>query len=297
MERVPTWHNQGIDIRGKKTVEEVLNEAGLNFTVTKRALSYRVGGQHYRAENKMAVVKDTDPNRLYGIVSNGYAPVQNEEAFDFINCISDEIEFLRAGETRNGYIYIIARMPEITVLGDAVRPHLIFQNGHNGEIPLQANICLLRIVCENQFTYSFKNAANAIKIRHCGDMGEKLATARETILKTQEYIQNFQDLAGTFAGKKISDSVLQEIIKQMVIEHRTEEAAEERVGIFLNAYNAPDNANFRGTAYGVLNAFTDFTTHLPAMKASDTYEESRFIKTTFKPREMNKMVKLLDRVA
>ena len=60
------------------------------------------------------------------------------------------------------------------------------------------------------------------------------------------------------------------------------------------AMASPDNANFRGTAWQLVNAYTDLLTHAPLTGKSTA--DSRFINVTF-GNDTSKFLKIVDSVA
>ena len=66
---------------------------------------------------------------------------------------------------------------------------------------------------------------------------------------------------------------------------------------FLTAYHAPDNANFVGTKWGLINAFTDFQSHKPIQRNTDTAVENRFMTVCFDPTAMTRFVNRMNAVA
>lgn len=291
MERTTTWSKIGTDVSKCKTINEVLEDAGLNYKVSKVPVFAQIeNGDRIEIPRRSATVRSTDEH-VFGVVGNNYKVCQNEEAFDFINCITDNMEFVKAGETANGLIYVIAQFPETTVLGDTIRPHIIFQNGHNGTISLKAAMCMLRMVCQNQFNYSFRHSANTISIRHSGDMGVKLAAARETVAKMHEYVSMYKELAGNLSTCKVDNNMLQNIIKEFIGDEDSEDdRILERKDSFLRAYNDDDNQNFKGTAWGVVNAYTDYLTHIPCGRRTSTFDERHFVKTSVENNDIEKIV-------
>ena len=302
-ERNATWYNVGVDVN-TNSIEDVLDKADLNYNVVGRPLKYRVSDKYYNVDNKMITIRQDKPEETFGIVSSNYQILQNSEAFDFVSSIDENLEFIKAGTTRGGIVYVISRLDEVEVLGDKIRPHLIFQNGHNGFVTIKANICMLRMICQNQFNYSFKNASNAVSIRHNGDINEKMVNAKETLIKTKEYIAAYNNMAENFATTKVDDRMLQKIISEMFIKGRNIEDVEDKRGyikqdinIFKEAYHNEDNQNFIGTAWGVINAYTDFATHLPPKKKSVNYFENRFLRNTFDDKNISKLVNVIQYIA
>ena len=178
--RTATWENIGTSVRGEKKIEDVLTAAGLNYTVEKRPV-YRYERNPrklVRISNRFTCERREDGHSYDEIVSGKYTIVQNREAFDFVNYMSDEVEFLKAGETANGLVYIIGRLPDVNILGDPFTPHVIFSNSFTGKTSIRAAICPLRIICQNQFAAAFRDTHNAVSVGHTASAERKLKEAR-----------------------------------------------------------------------------------------------------------------------
>ena len=281
--RTATWTNIGSDIRKASTVQEALELSGLNYTVEKVPVYLDNGLQVPGA----FCTKREDSDITYGVVGSQFEIVQNIEGFDFINnMIPEGLKFLKAGENKK-FIYIIAQLPSIDVLGDEVAPHIIFQNSHSGSTTLKATIAPLRIVCENQFNITFKKANNKISLRHTKSIKGRLHTAQEVLIQSSEYLSEFQKSALLMAQKKVSKSQVDDLMDKIfyIKEEFTPtqvRRVEEKRDRFLQAYQAEDNQNFIGTQWGLVNAYTDFVTHKELRKDTPQALENHFIKSTLK---------------
>ena len=281
--RTATWTNIGSNIRKASTVQEALELSGLNYTVEKVPVYLDNGLQVPGA----FCTKREDSDVTYGVVGSQFEIVQNIEGFDFINnMIPEGLKFLKAGENKK-FIYIIAQLPSIDVLGDEVAPHIIFQNSHSGSTTLKATIAPLRIVCENQFNMTFKKANNKISLRHTKSIKGRLHTAQEVLIQSSEYLSEFQKSALLMAQKKVSKSQVDDLMDKIfyIKEEFTPtqvRRVEEKRGKFLKAYQAEDYQNFIGTQWGLVNAYTDFVTHKELRKDTPQALENHFIKSTLK---------------
>lgn len=281
--RTATWTNIGSDIRKASTVQEALELSGLNYTVEKVPVYLDNGLQVPGA----FCTKREDSDVTYGVVGSQFEIVQNIEGFDFINnMVPEGLKFLKAGENKK-FIYIIAQLPSIDVLGDEVAPHIIFQNSHSGSTTLKATIAPLRIVCENQFNMTFKKANNKISLRHTKSIKGRLHTAQEVLIQSSEYLSEFQKSALLMAQKKVSKSQVDDLMDKIfyIKEEFTPtqvRRVEEKRDKFLKAYQAEDNQNFIGTQWGLVNAYTDFVTHKELRKDTPQALENHFIKSTLK---------------
>lgn len=294
-QRQTTWTNLGTGVDGCKSYTEVLAKAKLDYKVIKKKVS--VEGADGFIPGVVATVKDTNFLDAFGFVSPDYEICQNEEAFDFISDINSQMEFVKAGST-SGRVWIIGKLPETEVLGDKVSPHLIFQNSHDGKHSIMTNLCILRIACQNQFNHSFKQGANVIKIRHSGLIGERLAEARKVLSSTYDYVGQYRDLAERFSQKHISDKVFQKVINEMFkVDMENAEISnkkQEKIDSFRMAWESEDNLNFKNTAWGVVNAYTDFATHFPLPRETVRSAERRFINTTVESSKMDTIIGILE---
>ena len=177
--RINTWANIGTTMK-ETNVEDVLKTAGLDYNVVTTPVFTEFNGNKIKYPNKVMTVRESD-GHPYGIVSERYVPMQNKDAFDFINYIDDDITFVKAGETETGLVYMIGELHEMDILGDKFKTYAIFQNSHNGRYQLAMSICPLRIVCQNQFNLSFKESNSTVLIRHTKSMNSKMAIAADTL--------------------------------------------------------------------------------------------------------------------
>ena len=298
-ERTSTWENIGVDVTNARSLESVMAKAGLNYDVEKKPIE--IQGTGLILPDKMATVRTYD-NHPYGIVSNRYNVIQNREAFDFMNYINGDLEYVRAGETAGGMIYIIGKLPEQYILDDKFTPYVIFRNSFNGRYPIQSAIVPLRIVCQNQFNTAFKNSDNTINIRHSRNADVKMAEAQEILRKTAEHMNVLGDFAEEMVKQKVSETAVSRLIDSMF--DAGEDASQRHIdnmeadrSSFITAYHAPDNANFVGTKWGLINAFTDFQSHKPIQRNTDTAVENRFMTVCFDPTAMTRFVNRMNAVA
>lgn len=289
--RTATWSKIGKSVENCRDMEQVLRESGLDYEVAKYPVTTKIGGQFSKEQviPHRFVTARTDGSKIYDVISDKFEIVQNRDAFDFVNYMGDEVEFEKAGETESGMVYIIAKLPEVNILGDKFTPHVIFRNGFNGKVKITAAICPLRIICQNQFNFAFKNTANAITIRHTANAEKKLQEAKEVLKLSADYMQELNLMAEHFANMKISGDRLDRVMDYLFPMENAEQMnsfKRNRLEVarddFKRAHEAEDNHNFRGTAWGLINAYTDYMTHKDPMTKRDDKYEGKFVSTTFK---------------
>ena len=303
VDRTTTWHAIGKDVSECKDMEQVLKKSGLDYEVYKEPVGVVDDRDRFEiVPNRFITMRDSD-RKMYDIVSDKFEVIQNRQAFDFVNYMGDDLQFLKAGETENGMVYIIGALPEVNILGDAFTPHVLFRNGFNGKIKITAAICPLRIVCQNQFNFAFRDTENTVTIRHVQNAERKLEEAREVLRMSADYMQKLNAMAERYVGIHLTEEQLDKVLEDMFPSDKTgamnaykRNRLETARMEFKRAYNADDNANFRGTAWGIINAYTDFITHREPTGNSATKEEGKFMTVTFNPGMMNAILQTLTRV-
>lgn len=295
--RKNTWTNIGKTVEECKDVRQVIRAAGLDYTVEPRPVFAKVGNTSMFAPIKdRFITTRTSDGHTYDIVSNKYSVVQNTDAFDFVNYMGNDIRFEKAGETASGMVFIIARLPSVDILGDKFTPHVIFKNGFGGKTKITAAICPLRIICENQFNFAFKNTQNSITIRHVGNVEHKLEEARNVLKMSADYMGELNEQAEMYAKMGVSERQVEKVINLLFPEKENSFAKyqiQTAKDAFIKAYNAEDNLHFHGSAWSLVNAYTDYITHKEPMGKTTTKEENNFMTVVFHPALMNRILDLV----
>lgn len=297
--RTSTWENIGTTINETK-IDDVLVKAGLDYAVIASPLFTEMNGKKIEVKSNNVIMKSTGD--ICGVVSDKYVPMQNKDAFDFINYINEDIHFVKAGETKSGLVYVIGELNEMNILGDKFKTHLIFQNSHNGKYQLAMSICPLRIICQNQFNLSFKESNATYLIRHTKNVESRMAIASESLHKISDYMNSFKQKAELFAKQKVDATQITKFLNYMFPEKEgmSDKALiklEDEKAKFLKAYNGEDNQNFKGSAWGLLNGLTDYITHKEFKRKVELPEEKRFIETIVVANNLNSSMEYLQSLA
>lgn len=285
--RIASWASIGTTL-DSTTVDDALTKAKLNYEVQKERL-YLADGTSIpeMVATTYTTIKDDKPTKhILGTVGEKYEVVQNRDGFAFVDYISDGLKFVKGGMTHTGMIYLIAELPEVDILGDVFKPYVIFRNSFNGKYQLSAAITPLRIVCQNQFNFAFKNVENTINIRHSARAYDRMEEAKYVLQGVAQYMGKLNEIAKQFAGIKLNKTET-EIAVNMLFP--TPNNADERAKLvlasqkasFVKMLDADDNQNHKGNAWGLVNAYTDYITHTSIRKGR--YEDSQFMNTCFKP--------------
>lgn len=275
----------GNTIVGASSYEDVLIQAGLNWTVDARPMFTEVDGTKVEVPNMNVVVRNEDLKPL-GIVSDKYKVVNNADAFSFTESIfnSKEIEFIRGGSYRDGRsTWLEAKVSgEFSVLGDKTDCYLIFRNSHDGTGAVHCFIVPTRIACSNVLNFTRKSANRTWRCLHTGTPLEKIKEAQSVLLAGSTYMKAIEAEAQVLNGIKLSISQVLDFIERLFpindeMNEKAKENCELRRAQLLAVYNEKEDLmNFDDNGYKFLSAVVDYVNHVNG-KNTKTAALNRFM--------------------
>ena len=293
--REKPWHGLGTEVPEAPTSADALRFAGLDWTVRQEPVYNSRGGviKGYKSN-----VRDTDGNVL-GIVGDRYKVVQNTDAFNFTDdLIGGDVRYETAGSLREGrQIWLLAKMPERKIAGDDVEPYLCFTNAHDGSSGVKVCMTPIRVVCNNTLNLALSSAKRIWSMRHTENIRERLNEARDCLFRADEYMKNLAAYADCAAKKRLQDTEIKAILEELFpvtdkSSDREKANAEKCRDEFMICYFAPDIRQFRGTAWGAINAASDFVTHSMPHKNTKNYAANNWGRIMDGHAIMDKAVKL-----
>lgn len=275
--RETPWHGLGTIVQDAPTSAEALKLAGLDWTVESKPVyvdgNVQVPG--YRAN-----VRSSD-NSVLGIVSQRYSIVQNSEAFEFTDSlIGDTVHYETAGSLRNGKtIWLLAKMEGRKILGDAVDPYICFTNSHDGLGSIKVCMTPIRVVCNNTLNLALSHHSRSWSTRHIGDVSSKLEEAQRTLGLANAYMDQLAETADQLANTTIPNADVERFINDMFpvpddATDRMKRNADELKEQMTICYLSPDIQQFRNTAWGLVNAASDFATHRKPKRVTTNSQEN-----------------------
>lgn len=197
------WHSLGTKVGAPATALEAISAAGLDYDVTLADLTTSEG---IPVPARKAVVR-TDTNDVLGVVGNSYVPVQNRQAFGFLDSIAAEggIRYHTAGALRRGErIWLLGKLPgQIRVMGseDLTDKFLLLSNSHDGTSALRVFFTPIRVVCSNTLAMADRSGrGEGISIRHQGNLPSKVREAQEVLGLARRYYDDLEIRLNFLAG-------------------------------------------------------------------------------------------------
>lgn len=215
------WHGLGNPIHHDAQPDEMLIEAGLNWTVSKRKLWYPKNPDipsdsfQMTQDDIFALVRDSD-DKFLGPCGKDYIPTQNAQAFDFFKKFTDagQMRMETAGSLMGGkQIWVLAKMISSFKLpgGDEIRGYLLLSSPHIWGKSFIMKFVTIRVVCNNTFVMAMRESSSSPSFRmaHTREFDEKVAAEAETALGLAEsMLTDFEADATLLASAQVKPQVV-----------------------------------------------------------------------------------------
>lgn len=279
-ERFVPWHGLGTAVEDAPNSKDAIKLAGLDWKVQSNPIYDKQGIEipHYRANTR-----DKDSSVL-GIVSDKYKIVQNEDAFEFTDSLLlENVRYETAGSLRSGKtVWLLAQLPKTKILGEDFGNYICFMNTHDGTGSIRVCMTPVRVVCNNTLNLALNTAKRSWSTKHMGDMQSKLAEAKHTLNLASRYMTALDEEADKLANIKVTDAKLEQIFNELYPIDYNKDTQRKIEGInqmkanIIKCYEMPDIAQFKGTAWGAINAITDFVDHAAPARMTENYQENNW---------------------
>ena len=125
------WHGLGVKVIDDLSPEQMMEKAGVNWSVEKQDLVTSGGST---VKTKQALVRSSD-GLVLDVVGKGWNPVQNADAFNFFEeyVRAGDMQMHTAGSLNDGkMVWALAKTNESFELfnGDVTENYFLFSNPH-----------------------------------------------------------------------------------------------------------------------------------------------------------------------
>lgn len=157
-------------------------------------------------------------------------------------------------------------LEDVTIAGvDQVRMFLNVMTAFDGSMSTVARVSAIRVVCSNTFAAVMsERSVPTYRVRHTGDgLRGRVDEARLALGVGWKGMAQFQAEIDALVDREVTDAEFQKVVAALypmpeeATERQKSTIAEVR-SVVSNLYDGPTVANVRGTAWGVLNAATEY---------------------------------------
>lgn len=288
------WHGKGNKLEAGLSIEQWVAAAGMDWTIERAPVQYRIeheGNRIYVKVPNRDVLYRSDTKAALGVVSDGYNPVQPLTVLEFFRDLTTALDYEleTAGCLFGGAkIWAAAKTPDsdwVADRRDTMQRYLMLATACDGSMATRAKNTAIRPVCNNTVTAAVNGAGAECKVSHRMVFDEKAVKA-ELGISTQSFAE-MMDQMRTFAATPFTRACAEQATRILFPTTKKDKAnpgatvdplttfqGQEIMSLFGGKAKGSQFAGVMGTAYGYLNAVTEFVDHKARAHSDDNRMES-----------------------
>ena len=264
------WHKLGTKLENPATAAEAISAAGLDYQVELVSLVTEAGTPVPR---RKGVIR-SDSRQVLGSVGTSYVPVQNADAFSFLNSVVADggLRYHTAGALGKGErVWMLAKLPgsiRVKNSDDVTDKFLLLHNSHDGSSCLRVHFTPIRVVCQNTLSIADRYGRGmGISIMHKGDLETKVHEAQKVLGLANRFYDDLQPKIDLLAGHFPTHEQLQQFFSTLYPDPseggnstRAENVRAELFRLFDEGIGQ-DIRGIRHSAWAALHAVTEYVDH------------------------------------
>ena len=275
------WHGLGAQVSNDLTPRQIMQKAGLDWTVEKEDVFTASG---VKVPGKKALIRED--GKILDMVGDDWNPIQNDQAFEFFSefVLAGDMEMNCAGSLKDGKnVFALAKIKEsFSILGDdQVDSYLLFSNPHQYGKAVDIRFTPIRVVCNNTLTFSLNSSSvNFVKVGHRSTFDADIV--KEQMGLASEKFAKYKEMAEFLSTRKFSTETLLQYYNE-VFSHREKREVSEVKDLSRTAQQAYElletqpGAEFgAGTWWQAFNSVTYLTDHKLGRSADARMESAWF---------------------
>lgn len=285
------WHGLGHVLAPKQPLEVWAQQAGMDWQIQESEVRFmadqvgHLGSIHSFPEQK--VLYRSDNKQALSVVSQRYQVVQPREVLEFYRDLTEMAgyELETAGVLKGGKkFWALAKTGQSTALkgNDVVHGYLLLASSCDGTLATTATPTTIRVVCNNTLTVAVNGAAQAIKVPHSTRFDAQAVKQQLGVAVSQW--DAFMYRMRTLSERKVKSHEAMNYFLRVLCDvpaGQTEPAAlsNERAlkkvqGLYDGQGHGAELEAAKGTAWGLLNAVTEYVDHEKRARSSESRMDS-----------------------
>ncbi|SDJ98646.1 DUF932 domain-containing protein [Billgrantia gudaonensis] len=280
------WHGLGQQLSRHQSLEVWRQQAGMDWHIEASPVRFiadgagHLGSIHSFPEQKVLYRSDT--RAPLSVVSQRYKVVQPEEVLEFYRDLTEYAgyELETAGVLKGGRkFWALARSDLGTALKgqDQVNAYLLLATSCDGSLATVATPTSVRVVCNNTLTIAVDGMAQGVKVPHSTEFNPQRVKQQLGISVSQW--DDFMYRMKTLAERKVSQEEVKTYFQSVICnaEAPTDDPSKlpnvralNRVQkLFHGEGRGAQLCTAQGTAWGLLNAITEYVDHEKRARSND----------------------------
>lgn len=269
------WHGLGHQLPTQQPIEVWAQQAGMDWDIRETPVRFitgaagNLGAIESFPDNKVLFRSDT--NAPLSVVSQRYQVVQPREILEFYRDLTEVsgFELETAGVLKGGRkFWALARTGQSGTLKgkDVSHGYVLLATACDGTLATTAQFTSIRVVCNNTLAVALGNSSNAVKVPHSTSFDAQAVKKRLGI--SVAVWDDFMYRMKALSERKMKHSEVQNYFLRVFTDHNNksagatnESALSKTLSLYEGRGKGADLASSKGTAFGLLNAVTEFVDH------------------------------------
>lgn len=286
------WHGLGSELTRGADLDVWRVEAGLNWSVGRAQVAFKPEGKGIFVKGDSQVLYRDDTFAQLGIVSDRYQIVQPGEVLEFFRDIvgTGGLELETAGSLDGGKkVWALAKTGDgFSIMGqDRVEGYVLLSTSFDGSMATRAQFTSVRVVCNNTLQLAAKDTKGAVIVPHSSTFD---ATGVKIDLGLiHGAFSTFEDQAQELAQRRLTNEEAMKLLAQVMVPSSVDKEFDQStvstkrfnqvLTVFDLYQHAGRGSNLRsaaGTAWGLVNAVTEYVDHHAARNTNNRFRSGQF---------------------
>lgn len=307
------WHTLGRCLPPKQSLETWARAAGMDWTICETPVRFiaseSASNDAVLAFEDQKVLYRSDNQQALSVVSKRYKVVQPKEVLEFYRDLTQAsgYELETAGCLKGGKkMWALARTGKESALkgGDLVQGYILLATSCDSSLATVALHTSVRVVCANTLSVALDNARGAVKVPHSTTFDPALVKSQLGIAVSQW--DNFMYRMKELTDCKVKDVAAEKFLRKLICQTDAPASANERLtqakalktieNLYAGHGRGAELASAKGTAWGLLNAVTQFVDHERRARSQDYRLDSAWFGAgaSLKDRALAQTLELVD---
>jgi phage/plasmid-like protein (TIGR03299 family) len=267
------WHSLGNRVTKDAPLTVWRREAGVDWDICEAPVQFMNGEMHVFKDHKVLYRSDT--NAPLSVVGRDYKVVQPEQMVSFFKTLIEQEGFtmetmgtLKGG--RRFWALAETHFGDQVLEGDMMKAYLLLITSCDGSLATTAKFVSTRVVCWNTQAIALHSGSEngrTVKVRH-NTTFDPNAVKGKLGLQGRQAFNAFMDRMRSLTSVKLSSEDAQNFVKGLLpVSKERAKPVEETHGfmsimsLFKGDAKGSNLPGVRGTAWGMLNAVTEYVDH------------------------------------
>lgn len=279
------WHGLGQKVSANAPIEEWMVMGGLDWKIESSVAQFTNG--ELREYPDFRVLHRSDTHQPLSIVSKDYKVVQPRTMLEFYRDLveSSGFEIETVGTLKGGRrIWALAKtnVEADIASNDKIKGYLLLVTSCDGSLATTAQFTSVRVVCNNTLSMSLASLNDKVKVRHSSVFNPNAVKA-ELGLIAESTFDSFVGRMKRLSNVRVDHEMADRFVRSIISAKGTEEEVRKSkgyttvMGLFQGAGRGATMDGVKGTAWGFLNAVTEYADfHIRAKDQENRLNSSWF---------------------